>query len=182
MANQIENGQLELSAEELREFTDWPDPLIEEFLSLVRGVVEITQTVNIVVEEISVAGGGVAKLTSRVNDLSGRIYNLESAASLARVNAKLRSLEGEVKALQNSESQNPVNAKLRQLAKQVKDIENAASLDNFNRASRAFAKKLDAAENAASGLLSQLMQERSQRLRLERLLPAQIMARVMINT
>lgn len=90
MVEEVENRELQLSAEELRQMTDWPDPLIEEFLALIQGIVQITQNTNITIENISLVETGLNALRARVNNLTQALETLENQQALSKVPSDIR--------------------------------------------------------------------------------------------
>lgn len=94
---------LQLSAEDLRAITDWPDALIEEFLSLIDGQVEVQVIINnteqltnlnISMANIKRMQGDMQTLAEQVNQLratkplSVPLSNLES--QLAVISSKIQ--------------------------------------------------------------------------------------------
>lgn len=74
----IENNTLSLSAEDLRSLVDWPEALIEDYLSFLRSLRSLAITVDIDIEgEIATNFGKIQAVTGAVTAIQKRIYDLE---------------------------------------------------------------------------------------------------------
>ncbi len=81
MVDQFKGSSLQLSAFELRNLTKWPDPVIQEFLSLQAGVQNITENINIVINNIDLVMGAGSQTLSWINQLRGTIALLQEQAA-----------------------------------------------------------------------------------------------------
>lgn len=110
---------LQLSATELKALTGWNDPVIVEFLSLQGGMAEVTQIVNIVIEQVTQNNTTLAHTNIVVNNLQGILGTmgqaLEGLQSMAtRLAASSAAMQREIASLSQSlEMANSANAMLR---------------------------------------------------------------------
>ena len=88
------SGSLSLSADDLRILTKWPDSVIVEFLSLQAGVENITQNINIVINNTDVVMALEAQSSARITALSREIDQIKQSvevigAAAANVSARI---------------------------------------------------------------------------------------------
>jgi len=81
MADSVRQTSLQLSADELRQLTGWKDAVIYEFLSLQAGVQEITQNINVVINNTDMVLTLESQSTARVTELSKQLVLLQEALS-----------------------------------------------------------------------------------------------------
>lgn len=126
------NGQsLLLSATELKAMTKWPDALIYEFLSLQSSVQEITQTINIVVQEVT--QNIVNQMLVQIDSLSSVVINnaeeaSENSASIGALKSGLNSLQASMSQLAEQQAEAlslsaQLQAFLSRTASQVQDLQ-----------------------------------------------------------
>jgi len=77
MASSTTPSSLKLSANELRTMTKWPDPVIYEFLALQGAVSNITNIINIVINNGDSTSSIVSVLQAQVNNLNRTAAQLE---------------------------------------------------------------------------------------------------------
>lgn len=78
----ISNSFLSLSAQDLRELTDWPDPLIEDYLAILRSLLSIATIVDVDIEgEISANMGKVQLALGKLSSVQKQIADLEGSSS-----------------------------------------------------------------------------------------------------
>lgn len=73
---EVEDNSLRVTAEDLREMTDWPDALVEDYLEMTRAISAITNVINITVQEVSSDVLEISSLRSIVNRLERSQQNL----------------------------------------------------------------------------------------------------------
>ena len=80
----IDNNTLSLSAEDLRSLVDWPEALIEDYLSFLRSLRSLAITVDVDIEgEIANNFGRIQAVTGAVTAIQKRIYDLEQTPILS---------------------------------------------------------------------------------------------------
>lgn len=78
----ISNSFLSLSAQDLRELTDWPDPLIEDYLAILRNLLSIATIVDEDIEgQISANMGLIQIALGKLTGVQKQIADLEGTAS-----------------------------------------------------------------------------------------------------
>jgi hypothetical protein len=94
MAELLTNQTSQLSATEVREFTGWDDPMIEDYLSLSAQVVQMTSEVIINIETTSNFNSSMGDVAARVRKLDREVADLYSIASQYKNQAKIRQIMG----------------------------------------------------------------------------------------
>jgi hypothetical protein len=94
MADTTRATALQLSATELKSLTKWPDAVIYEFLSLQAGVKNITENINIAINNTAIALTLESQSTARITELSRAVVQLEEQVhafdALRSMNANLK--------------------------------------------------------------------------------------------
>jgi hypothetical protein len=163
MGELVNNTQLELSAEELRSLTDWPDSLIEDYLAISRQLIQVTTETQITIEQTSLTLSSVERVSSQVRGLAQQLSSLTNQVSNAQVDPKVR---------QHSKA----------LGNQMELIaQNLADIASLRSGQLGLDKGLGDQMEAIAGNLSGIAVERSARRRLEGSLGAKVMARVMLR-
>ena len=76
MADLITATALSLDASELRKLTGWPDPIIEEFLSLQRSLMNVVNNINIVINNVSGVQGDINLSLAKNTELARRVNGI----------------------------------------------------------------------------------------------------------
>lgn len=116
---------LQLDASELRKLTKWPDPVIEEFLSLQRSVSSVVNNINIIINNTSSVTGDInlslAKNTALAKELANMLNEQAAIAQLvSNESASRRDLERVINNLRQFVQ--PLNSLPAKVANMKRDI------------------------------------------------------------
>jgi hypothetical protein len=124
------SSTLSLSADDLRQLTKWPDSVIIEFLSLQSGVQNVTENINIVINNTDMVLNLESQSAARVAALSKELEQLREItqgfdAVVARLSAKITTQAAEMSDLieQASAANNSLLARLNREISKREDLE-----------------------------------------------------------
>lgn len=113
---------LRLSADDLRQMTDWPDALIEDYLAI-SGVLVITSTtVNSVVQEFVSVSSSVDQQNALIVRLGKEIAELSESVSSLSADKKVINITKQVEELKQAIVSYDARAKIVKLQKQLDEI------------------------------------------------------------
>lgn len=116
---------LQLDASELRKLTKWPDPVIEEFLSLQRSVMSVVNNINVVINNVTSVTGDINLNLAKISTLSKEFDNAkqENAALTHLINSTESDRRDLLRAINKLDSSiQPLNAMPAKLAGVKRDL------------------------------------------------------------